>query len=734
MRMIDIRARTRKFSARTLLLALCTLACVPTVSAWASAEASETPRSPRLAALSRALTDGDANALQAFWREIEAAGAPLIEDHASSSQIPEGTMLLTFVVRATGAQNESVPSAYGEFGDTQSPWPVAGPLGRLRGSDVWFRTYEMSDRARFSYHLSRPRAREDHPQAQASFTDTTGTHELFLDPLNTKSYPSAWASKIGSTWIEDKLVRVSYAEGPRAPREPFVAERPGVPRGKVTTFDFASKLLGNERKITIYTPPGADRGCPDCDFLLLFDRASYLTAVPTPTLLDNMLADGVIRPIVAVLVGNTEKPGRGAELPPNPLFQKFLGEELLPWVRARYRYSSDPRRAVVAGSSFGGLASSYTALSHPDVFGNVLSQSGSYWWSPQWPASGTIPPEDAGWLIRRYGEKARLPVRFYMEAGTWEGRIILQPNRQFHSLLQEKGYEVHYEERIGGHDYVSWRATLAEGLQRLIGLADAPAFAGPGNRDCADCPEMVVVPAGAFQMGSPDGEEARDTHEGPLHTVTFAKPFAIGKYEVTFEEWDACVAAQACGAVADDGWGRGRRPVIHVNFEMAMGYAKWLSQKTGQQYRVPSEAEWEYAARGGSTTRWFWGEDSKQACEFANVGDESMKQEHPDWPRHDCNDGYAKTAPVGSFKPNAFGLHDTVGNVWEWVEDCYNPSYEGAPADGRAWLTGDCVRRLDRGGGWYNKPDSVRSALRYAGDDSARRNNTLGFRVVRTLP
>lgn len=260
------------------------------------------------------------------------------------------------------------------------------------------------------------------------------------------------------------------------------------------------------------------------------------------------------------------------------------------------------------------------------------------------------------------------------------------------------------------------------------------AFAGPGNRDCADCPEMVVVPAGKFQMGSAETEAGRSPNEGPLHTVVFAKPFAIGKYEVTFDEWDACVAAKACAAVADDGWGRGRRPVIYVNFEMATGYARWLTRTTGKQYRVPSEAEWEYAARGGSTTRWFWGEDSKRACEFANVGDESVKEEHPDWPRHDCNDGYAKTAPVGSFKPNGFGLYDTVGNVWEWVEDCYNPSYEGAPTDGQAWLTGDCVRRIDRGGGWYNKPEAVRSALRYAGDDPTRQNNTLGFRVVRSLP
>jgi formylglycine-generating enzyme required for sulfatase activity len=256
----------------------------------------------------------------------------------------------------------------------------------------------------------------------------------------------------------------------------------------------------------------------------------------------------------------------------------------------------------------------------------------------------------------------------------------------------------------------------------------------PGNKDCADCPEMVALPAGKFTMGSPDSEAGRQENEGPLHEVTFARPFAIGKYEVTFDEWDACVAAKACAAVTDEGWGRGPRPVINVNFEMATGYARWLSEKTGKTYRLPSDAEWEYAARGGTTTPWFWGTESTQACEFGNVGDQSLKTEHPDWPLHACTDGYAKTSPVGSFKPNKFGVYDTAGNVWEWIEDCTNPSYEGAPTDGSAWVKGDCVRRLDRGGGWYNKPEAVRSALRYSGDDPKRQNNTLGFRVVRTLP
>lgn len=444
---------------------LCALA--PLVAGSANTEAPEALRSPRLTALSQQLASGDAGALQAFWREVAVTGTPLIE---VTQPERAGMMLVTFVVRDDGTENETVPSVYGQFGDTQSVWPVTAPLTRLQGTDLWFRTYEMSDQARFAYHLSRLRQERDHPAAQATYKDSAGTHELFVDPLNPKSYANAWMRKLdASRWEEDWIVRGSYAEGPRAPPD-FAAERPDVRRGKVTTFDFESKLLGNQRKITIYTPPGKDRGCRDCDFLLLFDRAAYLTVVPTPTILDNLLAERRIRPIVALLVGNTEKPGRGAELPPNPQVQKFLGEELLPWVRARYRFSRDPRRAVVAGSSFGGLAATYTALNHSEVFGNVLSQSGAYWWWPEWKAVGIKLTEDSGWLIRRYGETARLPLRFYMEAGTWEGSATLAPNREFRSLLKDKGYVVHYEEKVGGHDYLRWRATLAEGLQQLLGI------------------------------------------------------------------------------------------------------------------------------------------------------------------------------------------------------------------------------------------------------------------------
>ena len=371
----------------------------------------------------------------------------------------------------SGPPDERTPSIYGQIGETNGPMPVNAPMSRLENSDVWYRTYEVSDQARFAYHVSRPRGDHDDPAAVGSYPDHGGVvRELYVDPLNPKGYVNGWMRRIdATTWTEDWPVRGSYAESPHALRDPYSAERTGVRRGTVATYDVASKLLGNQRKITVYTPPGHDGGCAECDLLLLFDRAAYISAVPTPTILDNMQADGVLRPIVAVLVGNTEKPGRGAELPPNPIFQKFIREELLPWVRAHYQFSNDPHRAVVAGSSFGGLAATYTGLNNSDVFGNVLSQSGSYWWWPEWLASGIVLTDQSGTLIRQYRDTPKLPLRFYMEVGTWEGNVMLQPNREFRDVLRGKGYDVQYEERVGGHDYVRWRDSLSEGLKRLIG-------------------------------------------------------------------------------------------------------------------------------------------------------------------------------------------------------------------------------------------------------------------------
>jgi len=244
----------------------------------------------------------------------------------------------------------------------------------------------------------------------------------------------------------------------------------------------------------------------------------------------------------------------------------------------------------------------------------------------------------------------------------------------------------------------------------------------PGStfRDCDVCPEMVVIPAGSFQMGDLSGDGSSD--EIPVHAVTIPQPLAVGKFEVTWKEWEACVAAGGCdgagpqGAGGDNGWGKANRPVINVDWNDAKAYAAWLSKKTGHPYRLLSEAEWEYAARAGTKTKYAFGDTiTTRQANFS--GDNYLQQ----------------TVPVGSYQPNAWGLYDMHGNVWEWVEDCYHGSYSGAPSNGSAWATGSCASRVIRGGSWVGSSRSLRSAGR-VGFDPSYRDSYLGFRITRTLP
>ena len=279
------------------------------------------------------------------------------------------------------------------------------------------------------------------------------------------------------------------------------------------------------------------------------------------------------------------------------------------------------------------------------------------------------------------------------------------------------------------------RKKMALGLFRAQKLEPFGPQPGEVFRECDTCPEMVVIPPGEFVMGSPESEEGRNSNEGPQHAVRIERPFALGKYEVTFAEWDACVTDGGCGGYQPDdkGWGRGGRPVINVSWNDAGAFLGWLSRKTGITYRLASESEWEYAARAGTTTARFWGEDAHSGCGYANVHDRTSKTENEfGWTHHDCDDGYAQTSPVGSFAANAFGVYDVLGNVREWTEDCWNGSYEGAPADGSAWRSGDCGPRVLRGGSWNNAPRDVRAANRVRlGFEN--RSNSSGFRVARTL-
>jgi len=264
-----------------------------------------------------------------------------------------------------------------------------------------------------------------------------------------------------------------------------------------------------------------------------------------------------------------------------------------------------------------------------------------------------------------------------------------------------------------------WRMAMDPTVLTVKQETAKAAKPGSGFKECANgCPVMIVIPAGKFIMGSPESESNRDASEGPQHEVTIAKPFAVSKFEVTFEAWDACVAAAACPRLADR-WGRGEMPVIDVSWGDAKQYVGWLSQLTGKEYRLLTEAEWEYAARAGARTRYSWGDNlGKGNADCDGCGSPwDLKQ----------------TAPVGSFKPNAWGLYDMHGNVWEWVEDSWHETYDGAPTDGSAWLAGgDPSFRIVRGGSWRNDSEIVRAATRVRRHVNVR-FDTLGFRVARTL-
>jgi formylglycine-generating enzyme required for sulfatase activity len=278
-------------------------------------------------------------------------------------------------------------------------------------------------------------------------------------------------------------------------------------------------------------------------------------------------------------------------------------------------------------------------------------------------------------------------------------------------------------------------------------------------KDCDDCPEMVVIPGGRFEMGAAPGEEEAEgvpdqfRNRSQPRRMVGVGPFAAGRFEVTRGQYRAFVQAtgredNGCwvwtgkevvqdaskgwrdpGYTQDDG-----HPVACVSWDDAKAYTVWLSRRTGKTYRLLTEAEWEYAARAGTVTRRYWGDDGNRSCAYANTFDRTAKRIVPGFSNFqsaECDDGHAYTAPVGRYQANAFGLYDMLGNVWEWTEDCWNDNYAGAPADGRAWTAGDCGRRVLRGGSWVGDPGLVRAADR-DWDTSAGRNGSGGFRVART--
>jgi len=411
--------------------------------------------SPTIESLRAQLLRGE-KSTDAFWKERARSATPLVEPVEGNNE----RTLVTFLWRGTPATRNV--AVLGSFGFR----PIADSMmARLEESDVWYLTLNLPSGARFAYSLSPndPLTTEG-PGARQRAASLQG------DPLN----PNRWQCAAEASRYECQ----SMVELPGAPPQPWIVKNAANPAGTIDKHRIKSELLKNERNLSIYTPPGYRADGAPAALLVVFDEGAYLNAVPTPVILDNLIAAGKIPPTIAVLVANPSQATRSSELPPNPAFADFLARELLPWVRSRYSVTTDPRLTVVAGSSYGGIAATYAGLRHPDIFGNVLCQSGSFWWAPDHTPAGDATTE-TGWLAKEFIKSPKLPLKFWMDAGVFEvdtggtGGAILEPSRHMRDVLLAKGYEVHYRQFAAGHDYLNWRGTLADGLLVLIGKTDS---------------------------------------------------------------------------------------------------------------------------------------------------------------------------------------------------------------------------------------------------------------------
>jgi enterochelin esterase family protein len=388
---------------------------------------------------------GDPRALPTFWTEVATRGAPLVEPIAGDT----GRVLVTFLYHGDSTTKNVVL-----FRGVNVTTNLAdNPLARLGATDVWYRSYPVRRDARFTYLIG---ANIDLSGGPERFM--TQMTSMALDPLNPLRDPDPRdppPKHAPSFYVH------SAVELPGAPPQPWIAPRGGVARGAVAESTFSSAILGNTRDIAVYTPAGfaADRG--PYPVLVVFDGDWYRTLVPTPTILDNLIAAKRIPPVVAVFVDNPGR-SRSEELYCNRKFDDFLATELLPWMTKRWAAATDPARTTVAGSSAGGIGAACAALFHSERIGNVLSLSGAYWWAP--------PGDSAEWARRQFAASPTLPIRFYLEAGLLENTTAILPaNRRFSDLLREKHYEMQYVEFNGGHEYRNWRGGIANGLIALLG-------------------------------------------------------------------------------------------------------------------------------------------------------------------------------------------------------------------------------------------------------------------------
>ncbi len=400
--------------------------------------------SPRIAALAKELKSGNSVALSTFWEEVKGK-APLVEPIAGDDQ----HLRVTFIWRG-----DTETKRMGMVGGAPSNDEHIKPLMRLGETDLWYRTEKLPKDSRFTYvFMANPtRLVMGDKDLEAKIVKMSRR-----DPLNPRAYATP--------------PNASYIELPEAPAQSWINPQPGTPKGETRSDKFKSDILTEERSIKIYTPPGYDPNGKPCSLLIYFDGEVVPFIIPLGVILDNLIAKNKIPPTIAVMVSSGKT--RSRDLACSPKFADFLAKELVPNLRSRFRISSDPKQLVISGFSLGGLAAAYTAMKHPEVIGNVLSQSGSYWFYDGWneasPESAFV---ESGWLSQQYSKLSKLPLQFYMEVGRLEQgfpiNMVLE-NRRMRDTLIAKGYPVVYSEYSGGHDMLCWRGSIADGLIALLG-------------------------------------------------------------------------------------------------------------------------------------------------------------------------------------------------------------------------------------------------------------------------
>jgi enterochelin esterase-like enzyme len=525
------------------------------VLAAAATAHADAPASPRLAALAAKVAAKERGAEDVFWKQVADEGTPMVEDIHD----PKGRLLVTFLYRAR--PDTRVVSM---FGAPDGAAVGYAKLERLAGTAVFARSALTDPTARFTYIL----LPGDDLGPPAELSDFEKHQPLMRhDPLS--KHPQRMGSRI---------------DLPKAPPQPLLVPHRETPAGELVEVKVKSKALGNERQVMVYTPPGFAAKGPAYPLVVMFDGDAAISNLGATIVLDELIATKRIPPVVALLIGNAD---RGKELPGNPAFADFVALDLVPWVRHGYHATSDPRLTVVAGISYGGIAAAFAAARHPAVYGNVLSQSGSYWWSPDDVDEGEAHARD-------YATRPRLPLRFWMEVGTLESgspkhnTSQLGANRHMRDVLTARGYDVSYREYAGAHEYISWRGTIGDGLIAL--LAKPPRFTGappaspgkPGGIEVsaprktllARAQRMAILDGGAATVAWLGTQDAALITEGDVNNMGYALLEIDHAAEaVALFEWNAQrfpKSGNVQDSLADGYWRSGDRARAIAGFQRAV--------------------------------------------------------------------------------------------------------------------------------------------------------------------